>query len=43
MAILEKTLPVTRERQAKLREGLTNEELRIFNKVLDHLEIAAEK
>jgi len=42
-AIFEKTLPVTRKRQAKLREGLTDEDLRVFHKVLDHLEIAAEK
>ena len=42
-AIYEKTLPVTLERQAKLREGLTDEELRIFIKILDHLENAAEK
>lgn len=42
-AIFEKTLPVTRARQAQLREGLSDEELRIFHKVLDHLEIAAEK
>ncbi len=41
--IFEKTLPVTRARQAQLREGLTHEELRVFHKVLDHLEIAAEK
>lgn len=42
-AIFEKTLPVTRARQTQLREGLTDEELRVFHKVLDHLEIAAEK
>ena len=42
-AIFEKTLPVTQARQKQLREGLTDEELRVFHKVLDHLEIAAEK
>ena len=42
-AIFEKTLPVTRKRQANLREGLTDEELRVFHKVLDHFEIAAEE
>lgn len=42
-AIFEKTLPVTRARQTQLREGLTDEELRVFHKVLDHLEIVAEK
>jgi len=42
-AIFENTLPVTRARQTQLREGLTDEELRVFHKVLDHLEIAAEK
>lgn len=42
-AIFEKTLPVTRARQARLREGLTNEELNVFHKVLDQLEISAEK
>lgn len=41
--IFEKTLPVTRVRQSKLRAGLTDKELRIFHKVLDHLEIASEK
>ncbi|MEM6311760.1 MAG: MarR family winged helix-turn-helix transcriptional regulator [Pseudomonadota bacterium] len=42
-AIFEKTLPVTRARQTQLREGLTDEDLKVFHKVLDHLEIAAEK
>ena len=42
-AIFEKTLPVTRARQAQLRQGLSDEDLRVFHKVLDHLEIAAEK
>lgn len=41
--IFDKTLPVTRKRQAQLRDGLTEKELRIFHKVLDHLEIKAEK
>jgi DNA-binding MarR family transcriptional regulator len=42
-AIFERTLPVTRARQQRLREGLSDEELRVFRKVLDKLEIAADK
>lgn len=41
--IFERTLPVSRERQRKLRAGLTEEELRVFRRVLDKLEIAAEE
>ena len=41
--IFERTLPVTRARQHRLREGLTEEELAVFRQVLDKLEIAAEK
>jgi DNA-binding MarR family transcriptional regulator len=36
-------LPVTRSRQAWLREALTKEELRTFQRVVDKLEIAAER
>ncbi|MDP5335995.1 MAG: MarR family winged helix-turn-helix transcriptional regulator, partial [Paracoccaceae bacterium] len=42
-AIFERTLPVTRARQQMLRDDLTEEELRVFRRVLDKLEIAAEK
>ncbi|MCG6902345.1 MAG: MarR family winged helix-turn-helix transcriptional regulator [Rhodobacter sp.] len=41
--IFERTLPVTRARQQKLREGISEDDLRAFRRVLDHLEIAAEK
>ena len=41
--IFERTLPVTRRRQAGLRRHLTEEELAIFRRVLDKLEIAAEE
>lgn len=41
--IFERTLPVSRERQRKLRAGLTEEELSVFRRVLDKLEIAAEE
>lgn len=43
IAIFGRTLPVSRERQRKLRAGLTEEELRIFRRVLDKLEIAADE
>lgn len=41
--IFEHTLPVTRARQKKLREALTENELHVFRRVLDKLEIAAEE
>ena len=41
--IFERTLPVSRERQRNLRSELTEQELRVFRRVLDKLEIAAEK
>ncbi len=36
-------LPVTRRRQEWLRTDLTNEEIRVFKRVLDKLELAAER
>jgi DNA-binding MarR family transcriptional regulator len=41
--IFDRALPVTRRRQNHLRAGLTPEEIDAFRKVLDKLEIAAEK
>ena len=41
-AIYERTLPIMRKRQANLQADLSEEELRIFRRVLDKLEIAAE-
>jgi DNA-binding MarR family transcriptional regulator len=41
--IFERTLPVSRKRQQRLRAPLTDEELRVFRRVLDKLEIAAEE
>ena len=38
-----RALPVTRRRQQHLRENLSDEEIRTFRRVLDKLEIAAEK
>ena len=40
--MFERTLPVTRRRQSKLRENLTPDELETFRRVLDKLEIAAD-
>lgn len=40
--VFERTLPVTRRRQSKLRENLTPDELETFRRVLDKLEIAAD-
>lgn len=41
--IFDRALPITRRRQNHLRAELTSEEIEIFRKVLDKLEIAAEK
>lgn len=41
--IFEHTLPVTRARQQMLREDLSDHELEVFHRVLDKLEISAEK
>ncbi|MEX0339240.1 MAG: MarR family winged helix-turn-helix transcriptional regulator [Arenibacterium sp.] len=41
-SIFEKTLPVTRARQNRLREDISDEELQVFHRVLDKLDIAAE-
>lgn len=41
--IFDRTLPVSRERQRNLRSELTEQELHVFRRVLDKLEIAAEK
>ena len=41
--VFERALPVTRRRQNWLRQGLTPEEIETFRRVLDKLEIAAEK
>lgn len=41
--VFERALPITRKRQEWLREDLSEEEIRLFRKVLDKLEIAAER
>ncbi len=41
--IFERALPVTRKRQEWLRKDLSEEEIRIFRRVLDKLECAAER
>ncbi len=41
--IFDRALPVTRKRQNWLRAGLTDDEITLFRRVLDKLEIAAEK
>ncbi len=41
--LFERALPVTRRRQDWLRKDLSDEEIRTFRRVLDKLEMAAEK
>lgn len=42
-AVFARTLPVSRRRQDILRADLSDEELRVFRRVLDKLELAAEE
>jgi DNA-binding MarR family transcriptional regulator len=42
-AIFDRTLPVTQARQQKLQEDLSDDELAVFHRVLDKLEISVQK